>query len=386
MLQWLKDGLPALFTMDGLLRIGQAIVGILAIVLLARIALGVANRLVDHIFLATNGRTRFNRMDEKRARTIASLIKSVTYYTVYFVAGVMILDGLGLNTSSLLAAAGVAGLAIGFGAQNLVKDVVSGFFILFEDQFHVGDYVTTAGVSGIVEFIGLRTTWVRAFDGSLHIIPNGEMRMVTNHMGPKMRVMFQVAIPFEEDVDRAIQALQEAFDAIKQSGELPDLIEGPTVLGVQELSERGVELLIWAQVKTMTQWAMTRELRKRVKQVLDAHGITVAFPRRLMVLDQAGATGAFGGAAPVPQDAAAAPGAQGASGGRGGAGQPETASTPVMDTPPGALSATETGDQPDPGPGPDVVPQPGVPKHAVSPRESGGGQGGMTRKGSTSGS
>ncbi|OUN01340.1 MAG: hypothetical protein BAA04_03940 [Firmicutes bacterium ZCTH02-B6] len=376
MLDWLNSGLPALFTVDGLLRVGRVVLSVLVIVVLARIAIGVGNRVIDHIFVATNGRTRFNRMDEKRARTIASLVKSVTHYTVYFIAGVMVLDGIGINTSSLLAAAGVAGLAIGFGAQNLVKDVVSGFFILFEGQFQVGDYITTAGVSGIVEFTGLRTTWVRAFDGSVHIIPNGEMRMVTNHMGPKMRVMFQVAIPYEEDVDRAIAVLQESFEAIKASGELPDLVEGPSVLGVQELSERGVELLIWAQVKTMTQWAMTRELRKRVKQTLEAHGVRVAFPRRLVVFDQPGAQGVAarpgavtgsepsGGGAESDVPGAAALGGReesmGAVPGRVRTVAPPTGRPGTLDVPPGAISATGEEDADDLGPGPDTASQRGT--------------------------
>ncbi|MBO8142364.1 MAG: mechanosensitive ion channel family protein, partial [Firmicutes bacterium] len=112
----------------------------------------------------------------------------------------------------------------------------------------------------------------------------GEMRQVTNHMGPSMRVMFTVPIAYEEDADRAINVLQEAFDAVRVSGELPDLVEGPTVLGVQELTDAGVELLIWAKAKPMTQWAMTRELRKRVKEVLDRHGIAIPYPRRFVIV------------------------------------------------------------------------------------------------------
>src|SRR5690606_1629021 len=109
-------------------------------------------------------------------KTLASLLKSVGFYTVFFVAGMMVLESIGINTASLLAAAGVAGLAIGFGAQNLVKDVVSGFFILFEGQFRVGDYVGIGNVEGVVEQTGLRTTWIRSFGGEVHIIPNGEVR------------------------------------------------------------------------------------------------------------------------------------------------------------------------------------------------------------------
>src|SRR5690606_9180369 len=131
--------------------------------------------------------------------------------------------------------------------------------------------------------------------------------------------MFQVAIPYEEDVDRAIQVLQDAFAAMRESGELPDIIEGPTVLGVQELSERGVELLICARAKTMTQWAMTRGLRKRVKQILEAHHIPIAFPRRLLVLNpQEGRVGYVGPVGPgVPSGSPQPPELPGAAGYQG---------------------------------------------------------------------
>jgi len=351
MSEWVENGFSRFLSLETLLRGGRLVLTIVVVVILARLAMGLLSRVIDRVFAATNGRTRFARLDEKHALTVASLIKSITHYTVYFIAGVMILDVFGIDTSSLLAAAGIAGLAIGFGAQNLVRDVVSGFFILFEGQFKVGDYITTAGVSGIVEHTGLRTTWVRSFDGAVHIIPNGEMRQVTNHMGPAMRVMFQVAIPYEADVDKAIAALEEGFTALQASGELPDLLEGPKVLGVQELSERGVELLIWAQAKTMTQWAMTRELRKRVKMILDAHGIPVAFPRRMVVFNQPPATATP--AAPAAGSPAVPPPAPGGM-------QPGGAYAGVplrlWQVPPGALSAAEEATVEDPGPGPAMGP------------------------------
>src|SRR5690606_38145008 len=104
----------------------------------------------------------------------------------------------GVDTRSILAAAGILGLAVGFGAQNLVRDLVTGFFILSEDQFAVGDYITAAGVSGVVDSVGIRTTRLRDFGGELHIIPNGRIEQVTNHMGPAMRMMFTVRISYEE--------------------------------------------------------------------------------------------------------------------------------------------------------------------------------------------
>lgn len=301
---------------------------------------------------------RSSGLDERRAKTLVDLVHSVVRYAVYFFAFVVILDELGVDTRSLIAGAGIAGLAIGFGAQSLVKDVVTGFFILLEDQYGVGDYVTVAGVSGIVESVGIRTTKVRDFGGQLYIIPNGSIDAVTNHMGSAMRVMFPVRIPYEEDVERVIDILEELFEEV--AGELEDIVEGPRVLGVNDLGESGVELTIWARAKPMTQWAMTRELRKRVKQILDAEGIPVAFPRRLLVVNQGAlgvgpgtgySSGPAAGSGPGSELAAAAEPAAAAQG------RPGSGPASLLEAPPGALSATESAPEPEPGPGPDLAPE-----------------------------
>lgn len=285
MVEFVRETFPDLFTVSTILSLGRLALRIVVIVGLARIALGLSRRIINRIFAPKEGKNRFHQMDEKRAKTIASHVNSVAVYAIYFIAGVMLLDSLGLNTSSLLAAAGIAGLAIGFGAQNLVKDVVSGFFILFENQFQVGDYVTVAGVSGYVEHTGLRTTWIRGFGGEVEIIPNGEMRQVTNHMGPQMRVLVHIAIAHDEDVERATQVLLQGFAEARADGALADIVEGPNVLGVSELTDSGVELLLWARAATMKQFGATRELRGLAKAILDDHGIKMGYAQRRIVLD-----------------------------------------------------------------------------------------------------
>lgn len=262
----------------------RAVLRIVIVIGLARLALAVSGRIIHKIFVGRPQKTAWRHHDPKRAQTVASLVQSVVNYTVFFIAGVMVLDSVGLNTGSLLAAAGIAGLAVGFGAQNLVKDVVSGFFILFENQFQVGDYVTVAGVTGYVEHTGLRTTWIRSTGGEMQIVPNGEMRKVTNHMGQKMRVTVNIAIDHGEDVDRAVRVLTEAFDQARDEGKLSDIVEGPKVLGISDLSESGVELLLWARAHTMKQFGMTRELRMFAKRVLDEHGIKLGYVRRHVML------------------------------------------------------------------------------------------------------
>lgn len=275
-------------TVDRLIGFGKTLAQIAVLFLAARLLLSIVYRIIDHTLTNESRRGLLGR-DPQRDKTMASLLKSISFYTVFFIAGLMALEMLGVNTSSLLAAAGVAGLAIGIGAQNLVKDVVSGFFILFEGQFRVGDYVGIGDVEGIVEQTGLRTTWIRTFGGEVHIIPNGEVRKVVNYMGPQMRVMFDVPIALEEDVDRAISVLEEAFARVREEGTLDKLVDGPKVLGVSNIGESGVELRIWARSEPMQQWEMGRRLRKLVKQTLDQHGIRLGYPRRhVMVYSQDG--------------------------------------------------------------------------------------------------
>ena len=282
-METLANSLNGLTVADGLLAVGKVLLQIAVILVIARLLLGIINRVIEHMLLRDDPRRPAVR-DEQRAKTLASLLKSVSFYTVFFVAGMMVLESIGINTASLLAAAGVAGLAIGFGAQNLVKDVVSGFFILFEGQFRVGDYIGIGNVEGVVEQTGLRTTWIRSFGGEVHIIPNGEVRQVTNFMGHGMRAMFSVPIAFEEDVERAIAVLEEAFEKAHEEGALENLVAGPKVLGVTNIGEAGVELSIWAQAEAMSQWALGRQLRKLVKETLDAHGIKLGYPRRHVMM------------------------------------------------------------------------------------------------------
>lgn len=271
------------FTLEGLTAVGKVIAQIVIIFILARLLLGVIHRVIDHVLVNESRRGLLGR-DTQRDKTVASLLKSVSFYAVFFIAGMMALEAIGINTASLLAAAGVAGLAIGIGAQNLVKDVVSGFFIVFEGQFRVGDYVGIGDVRGFVEQTGLRTTWIRTYSGEVHIIPNGEVRKVVNYMGPEMRVMFDVPISFEEDVDRAIAALEEAFERAREEGVLEKLVAGPKVLGVSNIGEAGVDLRIWARAEPLHQWALGRQLRKLVKQTLDEHGIKLGYPRRHIMM------------------------------------------------------------------------------------------------------
>ena len=187
------------------LNILEKVAKIVIVFIAIRISIKISHILIDKFFRKQQS-FKF-KMEDKKASTLAIILKSIAKYLLYFIGIVPILEIFGINPSSILATAGIGGLAIGFGAQNLVKDVITGFFILFEDQYAVGDYIKTGEFDGIVEEIGLRVTKIRAFSGELYIIPNGNIQSVTNKCRGAMRAWVNVSIAYEEDIDNAIKVL-----------------------------------------------------------------------------------------------------------------------------------------------------------------------------------
>ena len=155
-------------------------------------------------------------VDEKKINTLTAVLKNIVKYIFYFIGIVMILDMFNINTTSILATAGIGGLAIGFGAQSLVKDIITGFFILFEDQFSVGDYIKVGEFEGIVEELGVRVTKLRDFSGELHIIPNSNIGTVTNKTRGAMRALVKVNVSYEEDIDHVIKVLDDLCKEIRK--------------------------------------------------------------------------------------------------------------------------------------------------------------------------
>jgi len=215
------------------------------------------------------------KLDIKRIDTLCALCISVLRYTVYFIAGVTILQSVfNINATTIITAAGVGGLAIGFGAQSLVKDVITGFFILLEDQFSVGDTITIDGMTGTVEEIGLRITKFRNFTGDLYILPNSEIKKVTNHTRGDKAAIVDVTVAYEEDVDKVLKILEKFCETCSKKFE--NIIEGPTVLGILNFGSSGVIIRIFAKTICGKQGEIEREIRKEVKKVFDAEGIKVS--------------------------------------------------------------------------------------------------------------
>jgi small conductance mechanosensitive channel len=220
---------------------------------------------------------------EQRAVTLAGIFKGVSKFVIVLVAGLTILGILGINTAPLIAGAGVAGLAISFGAQNLIRDFISGFFILLENQFRVGDVIRAAGVSGQVEDMNLRITVLRDQEGAAHFIPNGEIKVVSNLAKEWSRAVVNVGVAYKEDLDRVVSVLNSVGQDLRRDPIFgPGILESPQVLGVENFGDSQVTLRIVTKTRPLKQWETARELRKRIKASFDREGIEMPFPHRVV--------------------------------------------------------------------------------------------------------
>jgi small conductance mechanosensitive channel len=220
---------------------------------------------------------------KKRAHTLGNILQHAFLVVISFIAILMILGELGIQLAPLLATAGIGALAIGFGAQSLVKDVISGFFIILENQYRIGDAIEVAGVSGLVESVSLRKTVLRDLEGKVHTIPNGEIKIVSNLSKEWSRSVLDIGISYHEDVDQIIDLLSQIGKELEAEEPYKSSILGPLkVLGVERFGES--QLVIRMMVKTvpLKQWEVGRELRRRIKNRFDEKGIQTPFPHRIL--------------------------------------------------------------------------------------------------------
>lgn len=259
-----------------------SIIKAITILVVAKISIKLIQKAID-VFFESQAKLKY-KVDIPRVETMKGLMKSIIKYTIYFIAVTAIFRSFGTDVTALITAAGIGGLAFGFGAQNLVRDVITGFFILFEDQFGVGDYVEIDGTGGIVEEMALRVTKIRDFNGDLNTIPNGEIKKVTNRSMGNMRAWVNISIAYEEDIDNAIAVLQEACRILKEENDT--IVEGPTVLGVTNLGDSDVALSIIAKTTSMQQWSTERKMRKAFKEAFDKAGIEIPYPRRYLISEE----------------------------------------------------------------------------------------------------
>lgn len=237
-------------------------------VLLGALVIRLGRRLINRLVQGRRGATV--RSPGQR-ETLRSLVISVFNYTMYFILITVTLGIFGVNVTSMIAVAGVGGIAIGFGAQTLVKDVISGIFLWVEGNITVGDIVEVNGLSGEVEAIAIRTTTIRHYSGNLYVIPNGDIRTVTNMTRSFKRAIVDIRLPYEEKLDRLLDILADEME--KAGQDVPGLSETPQVLGVLSYNPDAIIVRIAAMCSVKENWGIERELRKRVKRRFDQEGI-----------------------------------------------------------------------------------------------------------------
>lgn len=225
-------------------------------------------------------------MRRQQLRTLADVSNSVGKFVIYLVALLQALKLFGVDVTPLLASAGIAGLAVGFGAQTLVKDMINGFFIIIENQYDVGDVIRAAGVSGAVEAMTLRRTTLRDTNGSVHIIPNSEIKVVSNLTRDWAQVTLNISVDYTESSDRILQLLRQIGDDIYHDEEYMDFfVAEPEVPGIERISGNEVEYLMIAKVKPGRQWQVSRELRRRIQKVFAEKGVKTPSAGRVYIAD-----------------------------------------------------------------------------------------------------
>lgn len=255
---------------------GGKLLNCLIVFVICMILVKISRSLVKKFF-QKQAQSRRVPLDERKANTMNSIACSLIKYLLYFVALFTVLNQLGIEKSSLIAIAGAGSVAIGLGAQNMIQDMLDGFFILFEDHFGIGDMVVIQGTTGEVESITLRSTKIRDANGAVHIFPNGSIGTVSNMSKSFINAIVDVDIDYSEKTDKVIQILQNEME---QTKDMKGLLETPVVLGITGLNESAVTLRILAKCEIKENYAIERELRLRVKNRLDKEQISIPFPQR----------------------------------------------------------------------------------------------------------
>lgn len=230
-----------------------------------------------------------NKDDEfkKRAETLSSIIQIILRISIIAIASIIVLSELGIEIGPILATAGIFGLAVGFGAQNLVQDVISGFFLLLEDQVRVGDVVQVAGKGGVVEKVTLRMIILRDLGGNVHFIRNGKVDVVTNMTKDYSRYVFEIGVAYRENVDDVIEVIKEVDEELRSDPQFKDdILEPIEILGLDKFADSAVIIKARNKTKPIKQWAIGREFNKRLKRVFDARDIEIPYPHMTLYIGE----------------------------------------------------------------------------------------------------
>ncbi|MFP3928332.1 MAG: mechanosensitive ion channel family protein [Desulfobacteraceae bacterium] len=219
------------------------------------------------------------RIPSQKTQTLVPMIRTAVNLGAGFVGGIVILGSLGVDTTPILAGAGIVGLAVGFGAQTLVKDLINGLFILFEESIRVGDWADLGGKGGLVERVGLRTVRLRDLHGSVHVIPNSSIDILTNYSKEFSRAVMDIGIAYREDVDDVIEILKQIGQELREDPDFGgDILEPLEIFGLERFDDSAVVIRIRFTTKPLKQWGVRREFYRRMKRVFDEKGVEIPFP------------------------------------------------------------------------------------------------------------
>ncbi|MFC6118433.1 mechanosensitive ion channel family protein [Macrococcoides bohemicum] len=265
------------------LNIATDILWSIMLIIIAVIIVRIVNKFIEQFFRVRR-KTNFSQ-STKRDTTLIKLLQNIASYVIWFIVLTTILSNFGVKVESIIAGAGIAGIAIGFGAQTLVKDVITGFFIIFENQFDVGDYVriNTTGTTvaeGTVQSIGLRSTRIKSFTGELTILPNGTMNEIVNFSVNNSIAIFDISVSSEENISHIESILQPYLLTLPEK--YADLVKAPEMLGVEMVSAGETKIRMSAETLPNNHVKVSRILRGDIKEFLDQNGIHVPMPRVVM--------------------------------------------------------------------------------------------------------
>jgi small-conductance mechanosensitive channel len=266
-------------TKDWLVDHGTRIGLILFISVVALFLLGIALPRAIKAFVAREAPGQPEEEIQKRAQTLTRVLVATGQVFIILITGFIILSEVGINIAPALAGVGVIGIAIGFGAQSLIKDIIAGLFIILENQYRVGDVVNIADKGGIVEEINLRRTVLRDLDGIVHVVPNGEIRVASNLTKQWSRVNLNISVAYGTDLDRAIAVINRVCQEMAAEPRwAPLILKPPQVLRVDNLGDSGIEIKILGDTKPIYQWDVMGEIRKRLVKALEEEGIEIPWP------------------------------------------------------------------------------------------------------------
>jgi len=238
-------------------------------------------------FERVRGEVDLTDSTKKRIDTLGNVVNNAVTIVIGVVVALMLISELGIDIKAVLVGAGVFGVALGFGAQNIVRDFLAGFFIILENQFSVGDVISASGHTGLVTAINMRTTVLRDAAGKVHIIPNGEIKTVTNLTKDWSACILNISVAYREDIDHVINVLKKAGDEMYNDEKFRPMLLGPLeVKGVNDLADSGVVIMVSFRTQPIKQWDVGREFRKRVKYAFDREGIEIPFPHRTVYIGQ----------------------------------------------------------------------------------------------------